>query len=79
MLNTSRLQYQFKRLISTHVDENAQQHKTVSILQWQEKANAVLLKPKQDSIRFYFLCRCCQDKVERIGGETVRDETVFFV
>lgn len=38
-----------------------------------------LINPEQDSIRFYFLCRCCQDKVERIGGETVRDETVFFV
>ncbi len=38
-----------------------------------------LITPKQDSIRFYFLCRCCQAKVERIGGETVRDETVFFV
>jgi CRISPR-associated protein Cas2 len=38
-----------------------------------------LIKPEQDSIRFYFLCRCCQDKVERIGGEKVRDETVFFV
>ena len=38
-----------------------------------------LIKPEQDSIRFYFLCRCCQDKVERIGGETVRDEMVFFV
>lgn len=38
-----------------------------------------LIKPEQDSIRFYLLCRCCQDKVERIGGATVRDETVFFV
>lgn len=38
-----------------------------------------LIKPEQDSIRFYFLCRCCQGKVERVGGETVRDETVFFV
>ena len=38
-----------------------------------------LINPEQDSIRFYFLCRCCQDKVERIGGEVVRDETVFFV
>lgn len=38
-----------------------------------------LIKPEQDSIRFYFLCRCCQDKVERIGGEAVRDETIFFV
>lgn len=38
-----------------------------------------LIQPEQDSIRFYFLCRCCQAKVERIGGEPVRDETVFFV
>ena len=38
-----------------------------------------LIKPEQDSVRFYFLCRCCQAKVERIVGETVRDETVFFV
>lgn len=38
-----------------------------------------LIKPEQDSVRFYFLCGCCQAKVERIGGETVRDETVFFV
>ena len=37
-----------------------------------------LIKPEQDSIRFYFLCACCQAKVERIGGETVRDETIFF-
>ncbi len=38
-----------------------------------------LIKPEHDSIRFYFLCRCCQAKVERIGGEAIRDETVFFV
>lgn len=37
-----------------------------------------LIKADQDSIRFYFLCACCQSKVERIGGEAVRDETVFF-
>lgn len=37
-----------------------------------------LIKPEEDSIRFYFLCACCQDKVERIGGEAVRDDTVFF-
>lgn len=37
-----------------------------------------LIKPDQDSIRFYFLCSCCKDKVERIGGEQLRDETVFF-
>jgi CRISPR-associated protein Cas2 len=38
-----------------------------------------LIKPEQDSIRFYFLCACCKDKVERIGGEQVRDDSIFFV
>ena len=37
-----------------------------------------LIRPEADSIRFYFLCECCLPKVERIGGETVRDDTVFF-
>lgn len=37
-----------------------------------------LIKAEQDSIRFYFLCECCRGKVERIGGEPVRDDTVFF-
>lgn len=37
-----------------------------------------LIKPQEDSVRFYFLCECCQAKVERIGGEAVRDDTVFF-
>lgn len=37
-----------------------------------------LIKAEVDSIRFYFLCECCQQKVERIGGKAVRDETVFF-
>lgn len=37
-----------------------------------------LIKPETDSIRFYFLCGCCQGKVERIGGEPVRDDTIFF-
>lgn len=36
------------------------------------------IRPDQDSIRFYFLCACCQAKVERIGGEQVRDESIFF-
>jgi CRISPR-associated protein Cas2 len=38
-----------------------------------------LIQPDRDSIRFYFLCGCCQGKVERIGGEMVRDNTMFFV
>ncbi|MBW4544599.1 MAG: CRISPR-associated endonuclease Cas2 [Symplocastrum torsivum CPER-KK1] len=37
-----------------------------------------LIKPEQDSIRFYFLCCGCQRKVERIGGEPPRDDTIFF-
>ncbi|MCL1467490.1 MULTISPECIES: CRISPR-associated endonuclease Cas2 [Argonema] len=39
---------------------------------------AKLIKPESDSIRFYFLCACCQGKVERIGGEAVRDDSIFF-
>nr|WP_286826672.1 CRISPR-associated endonuclease Cas2 [Microcystis sp. LSC13-02] len=38
-----------------------------------------LIKPDTDSIRFYFLCACCRGKVERIGGELPRDNTIFFV
>lgn len=37
-----------------------------------------IIKPDQDSIRFYFLCACCQNKVERIGGENPRDDSIFF-
>ncbi|NJN39275.1 MAG: CRISPR-associated endonuclease Cas2 [Acaryochloridaceae cyanobacterium CSU_3_4] len=36
------------------------------------------IRAESDSIRFYFLCECCQAKVERIGGECVRDDTIFF-
>lgn len=39
---------------------------------------AKVIKPEEDSIRFYFLCACCQGKVERIGGEQVRDNSIFF-
>jgi CRISPR-associated protein Cas2 len=38
-----------------------------------------IINTETDSIRFYFLCGCCQNKIERIGGEAVRDDTVFFV
>jgi CRISPR-associated protein Cas2 len=38
-----------------------------------------LLKPETDSIRFYSLCACCQGKIERIGGEKVRDDSIFLV
>lgn len=38
-----------------------------------------LIKSETDNIRFYFLCACCQGKIERIGGELPRDNTIFFV
>ena len=37
-----------------------------------------LMNAETDSVRFYFLCECCQGKVERIGGEAVRDDSIFF-
>ncbi|WP_026786198.1 CRISPR-associated endonuclease Cas2 [Planktothrix rubescens] len=37
-----------------------------------------IINPETDSIRFYFLCACCQGKVERIDGEQLRDSTIFF-
>jgi CRISPR-associated protein Cas2 len=39
---------------------------------------AKLIKPDIDSIRFFFLCACCQSKIERIGGEQPRDNSIFF-
>ncbi|NJL53440.1 MAG: CRISPR-associated endonuclease Cas2 [Hydrococcus sp. SU_1_0] len=38
-----------------------------------------IINSETDSIRFYFLCGCCQNKIERIGGKLVRDDTIFFV
>ncbi|MEA5536868.1 CRISPR-associated endonuclease Cas2 [Crocosphaera sp. XPORK-15E] len=38
-----------------------------------------LIQGDTDSIRFYFLCQCCQGKIERIGGEMPRDNTIFVV
>lgn len=37
-----------------------------------------LIIAETDSIRFYFLCSCCQRKIERIGGEMPLDNTIFF-
>lgn len=36
------------------------------------------IAPESDSIRFFFLCACCQGKIERIGGEMPRDDSIFF-
>ncbi|MBO0350542.1 CRISPR-associated endonuclease Cas2 [Phormidium pseudopriestleyi FRX01] len=38
-----------------------------------------VIKPEEDSILFFFLCACCQGKIERIGGVEPRDSTIFFV
>ena len=38
-----------------------------------------LISSETDSIRFYFLCSCCEGKIERIGGEMPRDNSIFFV
>lgn len=38
-----------------------------------------IINHQTDNIRFYFLCGCCQGKVERIGGESPRDNTIFLV
>lgn len=37
-----------------------------------------LIEPAEDTIHFVFLCKCCQGKVERIGGVQLLDTTVFF-
>jgi CRISPR-associated protein Cas2 len=37
-----------------------------------------LIDATSDSIRIYFLCECCKGKVERIGGEAIRDDSIFF-
>lgn len=36
-----------------------------------------IIDHEQDSIRFYFVCNSCQEKVERIGGIKPRDEDMF--
>jgi CRISPR-associated protein Cas2 len=38
-----------------------------------------VIRAEEDSVRFYFLCACCREKVERIGGEGVRDDSIFLV
>lgn len=38
-----------------------------------------VIRAQEDSIRFYFLCESCAQKIERIGGEDLRDDSIFFV
>jgi len=37
-----------------------------------------LIKPEEDSVRFYSLCAYCQNKIERLGGKMPIDTTIFF-
>ncbi|WP_017326888.1 CRISPR-associated endonuclease Cas2 [Synechococcus sp. PCC 7336] len=37
-----------------------------------------LIDAECDSVRFYFLCKCCRHKVERIGGERLDDGSIYF-
>lgn len=43
------------------------------------RLSKLIKKDDNDNIRFYFMCKCCQNKIERIGGELPRDNTIFFV
>ena len=38
-----------------------------------------LLKPEEDSVRFYSLCASCKAKVETVGSEKPTEESVFIV
>ncbi|MBN1887865.1 MAG: CRISPR-associated endonuclease Cas2 [Thermoflexales bacterium] len=37
------------------------------------------LKPDEDSVRFYPLCKACADKVETVGSDKPKEDTVFIV
>jgi len=39
----------------------------------------VLLKPDEDSVRFYHICAACLAKVETVGSEKPAEETVFLL
>ncbi|WP_373481268.1 CRISPR-associated endonuclease Cas2 [Geminocystis sp.] len=43
------------------------------------RLSKLIKKDDNDNIRFYFMCKCCQGKIERIGGELPRDNTIFFI
>lgn len=38
-----------------------------------------VLVPSEDNIRFYTLCGCCENNIERIGGTMPLDEHCIFV
>jgi len=49
----------------------------IQYAEWRSHLGKVI-KLDQDSIRFYCLWGCCQWKVERIGGEVIRDDSIFW-
>jgi len=38
-----------------------------------------VLKGDEDSVRFYHICKACEEKVETIGSEKPREEEFFMV
>ena len=38
-----------------------------------------LLKPDEDSVRFYLLCASCLAKVETVGSEKPKDPTTIII
>lgn len=38
-----------------------------------------LLNPKEDSVRFYPLCKSCEGKVETIGSEKPKEPTLLMI
>lgn len=38
-----------------------------------------LLKPAEDSVRFYYICAACVARVDTIGSQKPAEETVFLV
>lgn len=48
------------------------------LLRLREKLDGILA-PKEDSVRIYPLCAACMGKVETIGSDKPREETLFLV
>lgn len=49
------------------------------VLRLQHALKRIIKEEEHDSVRFYFLCNGCQQKIERIGGIIPRGEGPVFV
>lgn len=49
------------------------------VLRMQHALKRIIKEEEYDSVRFYFLCDGCRDKIERIGGIIPRDEGTVVV